>query len=215
VPDATRALLSRLSGVGGGTTTAEVAVPGQASIEWVSLGSFEMSKTEVTVAQYRACVQTGTCTEPDTKQGCNWGQSGRDDHPINCVDWRQATTFAHWAGGRLPTGEEWSHAATSGDASRDYPWGNEKATCERAIMRNRGCGLDSTWPVCSKPAGNSRQDVCDLSGNVWEWTQESSGSHRVIRGGGLYDFASSLRVSHKSVKTITGGSDYLGFRLVK
>lgn len=35
---------------------------------------------------------------------------------------------------------------------------------------NEGCGRKSTWPVWSKAAGHSAQGLCDLAGNVHEWT---------------------------------------------
>jgi len=190
-------------------------------IEWVSLGAFEISKTEVTVAQYRACVDAGACTAPNdksVKKSCNWGHSGRDNHPVNCVDWNQATTFARWAGGRLPTGEEWTYAATSGGQSWEYPWGNEPATCDRAIMDvgGDGCGQDRTWPVCSKPAGNSTQGVCDLAGNVWEWTDERVGdSERVYRGGSWFYAAPILRASSRGRGVPSFRFLGLGFRLAR
>ena len=195
---------------------------GKAGIEWVSLGAFEISKTEVTVAQYRACVDAGACTKPETGSYFNWGVSGRDHHPINGVDWKQATTFARWAGGRLPTGDEWTYAATSGGKSWDYPWGDETATCSRAVMDGRvrggreGCGQDRTWPVCSKPAGNSTHGVCDLAGNVWEWTQETKGaSNRVSRGGGWSRPASGLRASDRRGSDPSFRNVNLGFRLAR
>jgi formylglycine-generating enzyme required for sulfatase activity len=134
------------------------------------------------------------------------------------VDWKQATTFARWAGGRLPTGEEWTHAATSGGQSWDYPWGDETATCDRAIMSDggSGCGEGHTWPVCSKPAGNSTQGVCDLAGNVWEWTDErEAASDRVSRGGGWILFALSLRASYRSGLDPSYRLNNLGFRVAR
>jgi formylglycine-generating enzyme required for sulfatase activity len=199
------------SGGGGGAVAA-------AGIEWVSLGAFEISKTEVTVAQYRACVRAGACTEPKKGTTNNWGVSGRDNHPINGVDWKQATTFAEWAGGRLPTGEEWTYAATSGGQSWDYPWGDETATCDRAIMDDggSGCGQGHTWPVCSKPAGHSKQGVCDLAGNVAEWTDELEQGHlRMGRGGGWGYPATHLRASHRSAFGPSSSGGNLGFRLVR
>ena len=65
------------------------ASPSTAAIEWVDLGRFSISKTEVTVEQDRQCVEAGFCTAPDDSSVnpyCNWGQARREDHPINCVD---------------------------------------------------------------------------------------------------------------------------------
>ena len=187
-------------------------------VHTVRVSRFELMKTEVTVAQYRACVDAGACTKPKKGKYCNWGHSGRDNHPINCVDWKQATTFARWAGGRLPTGEEWTYAATSGGQSWDYPWGDETATCSRAVMDNggSGCGEDRTWPVCRKPAGKSTQGVCDLAGNVSEWTAEAVGPNQRVRRGGCYlSDASYLRVS-KTFDNITAHRrPNLGFRLAR
>ena len=57
-------------------------------VHTVRVSSFELMKTEVTVGQYRACMEAGACTAPDDKSVnklCNWGHPDRDDHPISCV----------------------------------------------------------------------------------------------------------------------------------
>ena len=85
------------------SNTVEVESPGryrdERPVHTVTIRTVEMTRSEVTVAQYRACVAAGGCTEPSTAGGCNWGQAGRDDHPVTCVDWNQASAFALWAGG--------------------------------------------------------------------------------------------------------------------
>jgi len=179
---------------GGGAT-------GLAGFAWIFSrpAGIEFTRSEVTVSQYRACVKAGKCGAPISRGDCNWGQAGREAHPVNCVDWNQATMFCGWAGGRLPTEEEWEAEASAG-GKRHYPWGEEEVNCERAIWRQEvpGCRKDGTWPVCSKPAGNSVSGLCDMSGNVWEWTSSSEGSARVLRGGSwLDDNPVKLRASYR------------------
>jgi len=153
----------------------------------VTVSAFEIAATEVTVAQYRVCVKAGVCSPPSDgwyDRPCNWKYPDRGNHPVNCLNWHQAETYAKWVGGRLPTEAEWEYAARSGGLNRKYPWGDHKATCDYAIMDDggNGCGREGTWPVCSKPAGNTEQGLCDMAGNVWEWVYDWYG---------LYDKATS------------------------
>ncbi len=202
----------------------------------VMVPTFEMGKTQVTVDQYRACVDAGACTAPSTSEWCNWGQSDRGKHPINCVDWNQAQAFATWAGGRLPSEAEWEYAARSGGGDCKYPWGDEDATCERAVMNDGsgyGCGRDSTWPVCSKLKGNTTHGLCDMAGNVWEWVQDwyhysyngaptdglawesPTGSDRVFRGGSWNHGASLVRAAFRDGNSPGIRNDDLGFRVAR
>ena len=158
-------------------------------VHTVTVPDFEMTRTEVTVAQYRACVEAKVCTAPDIRLvwrnqrgDCNWKQADRADHPVTCVSRPQAETFARWVGGRLPSEAKWEYAARSGGKDWLYPWGNERATCDRVVMSqglnvsgdiNWGCGRGGTLPVCSRPAGNSIHGVCDLLGNVSEIVADS------------------------------------------
>ncbi len=142
----------------------------------VVLGPFLIDRHETTVAEYKRCVDADKCTMPGTNQDnkrCNWGQEGRDLHPINCVDWAQADAYCKWAGKRLPTETEWEKAARSDDGRR-YPWGGDRPNCDLAITsrQDKGCGQSSTWPVCSVPKGNSPYGLCDMVGNVWEWVAD-------------------------------------------
>jgi formylglycine-generating enzyme required for sulfatase activity len=141
----------------------------------VVIPGFEMMETEVTNRQYETCVNAGVCTPPDTSAHCNWNVSGREHHPVNCISWQQAVDFCTWIGGRLPSESEWEYAARSGGQDIIYPWGDDEADCDYAVMRDwqgDGCGNDRTWEVCSKSNGNTDQGLCDMSGNVFEWTQD-------------------------------------------
>ncbi len=149
-------------------------------VHQVDVPAFEMTMTEVTVSQYRACVDASVCTQPvgdESNPFCNWWQPGRESHPVNCVDWEQAGTFCRWSGARLPSEAQWEYAARSAGRDIVYPWGDEPATCQYAVMNDHeaggwGCGQSRTWVVCGKTAGNTAQGLCDMAGNVWEWVRD-------------------------------------------
>lgn len=204
-------------------------------IHRVTVATFDLARTEVTVEQYGRCVSAGRCSAPGPGSNCNWGVSGREQHPVNCVDWEQVKVFAQWAGGRLPTEAEWEYAARSGGQDWKYPWGEAEANCDRAVMSygGNGCGRDSTGPVCSKPAGNTKQGLCDMSGNVWEWTQDwwhasykdapsdgsawedPPGSFRGGRGGSWNNYAGDIRATRRGFSSLRVGANWLGLRLAR
>jgi formylglycine-generating enzyme required for sulfatase activity len=149
----------------------------------VNVPSFELTRTEITAAHYRCCYLADACTEPqpsgpvpDDVENCNWDLPEEADRPINCVNWQQAVDFCEWAGGRLPSEAEWEYAARSEGKDNTYPWGEEPPSCDLAIMNKPmggpGCDEERTWDVCSKPAGNTEQGLCDMAGNVAEWVED-------------------------------------------
>jgi hypothetical protein len=149
-------------------------------------GAFGIDRTEVRVDEYAACVLSGACSRPGTRAGCNWSDPNRGDHPINCVDWEQARSYCAWVGKRLPSEREWERAAR-GDDGRAFPWGDEPATCDLAVIdsgaEGRGCGHGSTWPVASLESGRSPYGLFDMAGNVIEWTSDRDGGRAIVRGG--------------------------------
>lgn len=110
--------------------------------------------------------------------------SGQEDHPVVWISLDEARAYAHWAGKRLPTEEEWQYAA-AGPEGRRYPWGDamEPDCC------NDGAG-GGTTAVRAFPKGRSPFGVWDLCGNVWEWTESERTDGRtrfvMIKGGSWY-----------------------------
>ena len=150
------------------------------------LPDFGIDRTEVRVDEYAACVLSGACTRPGTRASCNWSDADRGDHPINCVNWEQARNYCAWVGKRLPSEQEWEKAAR-GEDGRVFPWGDEPATCDVAVIESgaegRGCGHGSTWPVASLESGRSPYGIFDMAGNVLEWTADRNAGRAVVRGG--------------------------------
>jgi len=186
---------------------------------WVS--EFWMDATEVTVAQYRACVDAGKCSAPKTGGSCTWNSAGKEQHPINCVDWSQATEYCASVGKRLPTEAEWEKAARGGTTGARY--GNLDAIAWYAA--NSG---GSTHPVGKKQP--NAYGLYDMLGNVWEWCADwysegyykdspgrdpsgpSSGEFRVLQGGSWRNEARSVRAAYRGMYPPGGRDDSFGFR---
>ncbi len=214
----------------------------------VTLSAYYIDLTETTVGAYKACWDAGVCSLPGAVQPAPWATyPGLTDHPVNFVTWAQAQTFCKWrgAGFDLPTEAQWEMAArgscekngsTAADpqcaaAMRTYPWLENLATCDLAVMFTGtvgGCGTDATWAVGSKPAGDSPYGLHDMAGNVWEWTMDwydagyyagsptkdpfasATAKSRVQRGGGWFDFV--VRSAMRSSGTPDQALSFVGFR---
>jgi formylglycine-generating enzyme required for sulfatase activity len=211
--------------------------------------AFALDRTEVTAGDYQLCVKAGKCSassvhgphvEPADveKRGslCTAVDPAKAHHPITCVDQAQAMAYCAFVSKRLPTEAEWEYAARGPD-EREYPWGNDAASCERAnVARNpgQGCGRPKgTQEVGLLTAGASPFGALDLAGNAWEWVADgwdpnayskgaqtdprvaASGEKAVLRGGS-WDFAA---VTAKSTFRLpfdrTAGDLATGFRCAR
>lgn len=149
----------------------------------VTVAPFCLDLREVTVSEYRSCVQAGHCNDSQldcSEDEANYPAADRADHPINCVSWEQAVAYCSAQRKRLPREEEWEWAARGGEQDRTYPWGEASPESQLCWRRNEGtCGVGSF------PEGNGRWDLQDLAGNLSEWTTSlahSQGTDRVLRG---------------------------------
>lgn len=195
----------------------------------VCLDAFWISKTEVTNAQYKMCVDAGRCELPfDTiyEEFCNYNDPVYVDHPVVCIDWYLAQAFAKWLGGNLPTEAQWEYVAR-GSAGYKYSWGNEKLTCD--LANYSGC-VGRTMPVGSYRDGVSWVGALEMNGNVWEWVHSeyrdypynaddgrennNSNNYRVVRGGSFRSSAFSIRAAYRRDWHLRNSDDDLGFRVV-
>jgi formylglycine-generating enzyme required for sulfatase activity len=176
----------------------------------VTLDSFWIDRTEVTNAQYAACIAAGACSAP--VHSTHFGRPELENHPVFGVSWFEAVAYCAWAGRRLPTEAEWEKAARGAD-ERLYPWGNEAPSSDRL---NFDLQHEGTFPVGSFPAGASPYGALDMAGNVWEWTADTydsayyasspsdnppgppeSVNWRVIRGGAWNTAPRAVRAANR------------------
>ncbi len=144
----------------------------------VFLQTFYMDRFEVTIAEYKACVKRGECR----KGGPFYPDFSRPHQPNVGMSWIAADQYCRAHGKRLPTEAQWEAAARGPDGNA-FPWGDEPATCKRAVIREkkgRSCGVPMarssepykgrTFVVGSRPEG--RYGLFDMSGNAWEYVAD-------------------------------------------
>ncbi len=199
----------------------EVNMEGETPQHTVMLDAFWIDKTEVTNSQYDICVMTGVCRKASCR---NMEGADGPKNPVVCVTWDDAKTYCEWAGGRLPTEEEWEKAARGTDG-RLYPWGNvfdgsKVNYCDRNCGARHSDtsvndGYGGSAPVGSYPEGASPYGALDMAGNVEEWVddwRDSLSGMVMLRGGAWHQPSWGVRTAFRSDEIIGGSHWVEGFR---
>jgi formylglycine-generating enzyme required for sulfatase activity len=201
---------------------------------------FFLSRTEVTVGEYHACVADGACAAP--------GPTGADqfreapDWPVRNVSFREAQQYAAWLHGKLtaaaapgpirealagrrdgvgwevtlPTETQWAMAATGGE-NRRFPWGNDVDPLRANLLRE-GYSFARVAPVGSFPRDMSPFGIVDMAGNVAEWIRPASPAQSAsggIRGGSFNSTASEAeqQIASTRISGIDSRDEATGFRV--
>lgn len=146
-----------------------------------------------------------------------------ENRPVEQISWEDCQKFIKRLNTltgekfRLPKGEEWKFAAQGGRWSHGYQYSGSNTIDEVAwyYENAREVGNNSpnygTHPVKTKKP--NELGIYDMSGNVWEWCDDSSGSYRVIRGGSWITAATNCSVADCCNYWPSFRYNYLGFRL--
>ncbi len=205
----------------------------------LTLPAFEITKTLITNAQYRAFTKATGHKIPKVKPRVwasyklihsykralrhAWAKGtypeGKADHPVVMVAYNDVQAYAAWLSKqtgrswRLPTEKEWEKAARGTDG-RMFPWGN---TYNPELLNSHDKGPFDTVKVGKFPDGASPFGLLDAAGQVFEWTSTPSGKDRFRVKGGSWDDSgcgvcrpAARHGRPKSLKHIL-----VGFRLVR
>ena len=224
----------------------------------VDLPAFRIGRVPVTNADWQAFVDAGGYDDPRWWSERGWAHRVRagvtapqfwtgdgsrrrfglletlpPDEPVQHVDFFEAQAFARFAGGRLPTEQEWEKACVW-DPVRErrnrWPWGDSEWT---PALANLGGAALRPAPVGAYPAGASPYGVEQLVGDVWEWTSSGfepwpgfrpmvyaqysapffGGDYRVLRGGSWAVGGASIRPSFRNWDLPVRRQIFTGLRL--
>lgn len=199
----------------------------------VDVAGFCIDRNELTVEEYKRCVDAGVCVAPaaapagrdGSDDSCNQLRPERANHPVNCVARAAAITYCRWAGKRLPSEAEWYLAAGRADG-RKYPWGDGPGGPKRSnwqgaewgpggALYDQPDGFVETAPIDGFPGDLSPWGIVGMSGNVSEWSTLRQGRARVLGGDYSYGAAKNYEVGSVGVVNEDDLSPTTGFRCAK
>ncbi len=174
---------------------------------------FAIGVYEVTVGEWRACMDSGGCTAMPRMSNVS------DDTPVHNVHVEDAEAFVAWLSRktgqryRLPSEAEWEYAARGGSNSR-FAWGDSLTPgAMQANCRDCGGSFDRMRPASVGSFQPNGFGLYDTSGGVAEWVADcwnpsykgapADGSawtagdcrKRVLRGGSWRDEPDAISVT--------------------
>lgn len=207
----------------------------------VEVQRFAIARTEVTFAEWDACVADGGCASFSPSDH----DHGRGDNPAFNLSWDDVQSYIQWLNDqvpgdpyRLPSEAEWEYAARAGTTSA-YHWGDAPDRAHANMGREICCigaaeGADR-WvgpaPVAQFPP--NAFGLYDTAGNVWEWvadvyrnnyegaptdggewtsTSVRPGARRVLRGGSYMDRPWQVRSAMRISNSSNWRLNTYGFR---
>ena len=198
----------------------------------ISVSEFSMSKTQITVAQYKKY-----CSERNVEMPMEPAWGWINDHPIVNVKWSDARNYCSWLrtvlnkNVMLPSEAQWEFAARGGENEKQYKHSGGKKMNSLGWYKKNSKG--STHPVKQKQPNTL--GLYDMNGNVWEWCMDwydpnyysklssskdpenkdvGDKKSKAVRGGGWDSDSETCTVTHRKGYMTRSSFDDRGFRVV-
>ena len=208
---------------------------------------FEIAVHDVTQGQWQAVMGESPSYFSRFGRGRNEVKTLSDEElkllPVEGVSWDDAQEFirrlnekergrGYWY--RLPTEEEWEYACRGGATSEEecsHHFYFDKPTND---LSSEQANFNGSFPFGKAPKGKSlgrtsrvgaypsnKLGLCDMHGNVWQWTDTADGEYRMNRGGGWRNLGTSGRTADGCRAADRYGygpgtrGNVLGFRLAR
>ncbi len=190
----------------------------------VCVDDFYMGKYEITQGQWQSVMGNNPSYFKNCGEKC----------PVEQVNWNDIQEFINKLNAktgkkyRLPTEAEWEYAARSGGKKEKYAGTSSDAELGKYAWYSGNSGGSTHLSGQKQPNGLG---LYDMTGNVWEWCQDSygetyysqsprknpagppSGIRRVLRGGAWIFEPAGIRAAIRYGLTPASRSDLYGFRL--
>jgi formylglycine-generating enzyme required for sulfatase activity len=204
---------------------------------------FEIAVHTVTQGQWQAVM--GNNPSAFSRQGASQGSvSGISEEelklfPVEMVSWDDAQAFLEKLNEkergcgylyRLPSAAEWEYACRGGATSLEecsYHFYLDRPSND---LSSDQANFNGEYPAGKAPKGKylgrptrvgayppNKLGLCDMHGNVRQWTSSSLGSVRVRvgRGGGWDDYGTNCQAAIRSIHLAPLRFSILGFRLAR
>lgn len=182
---------------------------------WVRLTGYYIQEHEVTNEEY-------VRFDPSLEFSV-----GEERLPVVRVSRQDASAYARWVGGRLPTEAEWEYAAKGG-CPGDYCLESGRETILDELAWHGSNSGGRVHSVALRPA--NQNGLYDIYGNIMEWVPDGlgeypedeqvdprgpqSGSRWMMRGGSWSTPPEFMTGAHRSWTAGEGLTDLFGLRVV-
>ena len=156
-------------------------------------------------------------------QGPGSSIDGHDDYPVVHVTREDGDAYARWAGGTLPSEEQWERAARGAQEHGASPasWAfnaheEPRANVWEGVFPVKDTGEDGFAGIA--PVGCFEANdfgLHDMIGNVWEWTA-GTGTGGLIKGGSYLcsmDYCANFRPAGFQAQERDLGTTHIGIRV--